>query len=77
MFPSDDDMEEVTQSVLRDFAPIFFVLSISIVFILLALISKFYNHRFYGRNTELFTSGRRRTNGVYSKLTSTNEFDLN
>ncbi|CAF3855672.1 unnamed protein product [Rotaria sp. Silwood1] len=76
---SDLNFQTDTNSVGRDFAPIFFILAIIFVLILLGFINILHNHYLYPRNNNnnLFHSGRRNNNSVYSQLTSTNDFDLN
>jgi hypothetical protein len=74
---SDLNSQEYTKSIGRDFAPIFFILAILFALILLGFISTLYNHRLFRKNNDIFHTGRRNNNSVYSQLTSTNEFDLN
>jgi hypothetical protein len=68
-----DSSQDDSKSVVRNFAPIFFLLTIVFSLLLLALINTIYNHR----NTLFRHSPRRNINSVYSQLTSANEFDLN
>ena len=75
--PSSFNLRVSTKSIGRDFAPLFFILSILFALILLAFISTFYNHRIYRKSTNVSQNGRHTNNSVYSQLTSENEFDLN
>jgi len=69
---SEFDSQDNTKSIGRDFAPIFFILSIFFALILLGFITTIYDRR----GLLFRQSGRRNTNSVYSQLTSANEFDL-
>ncbi|CAF0718155.1 unnamed protein product [Adineta steineri] len=70
---SENDSTDIKKSVGRDFAPIFFILTIIFSLIILGFISTIYNHR-----GSIFRRSHRRTpNSVYSQLTSANDFDLN
>ncbi|CAF1026064.1 unnamed protein product [Rotaria sordida] len=70
-----------TKSIVRDFAPIFFILATIFALILLGLINILHNHYLFQKNNNnnnnRFHTGRRNHNAVYSQLITTNEFDLN
>jgi hypothetical protein len=70
---SDVDSQENPKSVITDFAPIFFILSLIFALIVLGFISTLHNRRLSRKNN----TGTRNNTTIYSQLTATNEFDLN
>jgi hypothetical protein len=72
------DSQENIKSIGRDFAPIFFILSILFLLLLLGFVTTIHNRRLFKSNGSIFRqSHRRNTNSIYTQLTSANEFDLN